>query len=178
MEASLARPSVAEVGCVTRAKQLDLDHHGCEVERGLGRRQVQRSEHEQVPKPRYRLLGLALSTGPWPKRLAAEGLIVAAELLQPPGGPRDADSVGEREEPVAREPRGEIEGCGQPGAPQRRSGPTGKEPGDVKPLLKPRETGGVEPVEQPPVGGATAAAHVLAHVDREVRPPERRSNAA
>lgn len=105
-----------------------------------------------------------------------------SRLLQGERGPADGGTLGEREVRVRGEAAREVQRDGEvvaadPAEPGS-AGVADVEDGHVEAVLDGCEPGGVDPVEEPAVGGAAAQVDVLAVVDREVATAEGEGEAA
>lgn len=172
----------ADVGGAGLGEEAGLEDHRGEPHGGLRGGGVEGGDADEVPEGLDGPRGLPVAAEPGGEVDAVEGRVGGVELLQGERGPADGGTLGEGEVRVRGEAAREVQRYrkgvaadpAEPGAARVRD----VQDGHVQPVLEGSEPGAVDPVEEPPVGGAAAEVHVLAVVDGEVAAAEGEGEAA
>ena len=156
------------------AQQALLEDEGPQLERRLGRRQIQRGQRDQVPQRSDRARALAVFGQPRSERArvvwgdAAEG-----ERRAPCRDPLPPRQVG-----VAQQRPRQVQRRARSAAAERHHGATGGQHGDLEARLQLDERLAAERREQLAICRAAAQEHVLAVVDPQLAPGDRIGGAA
>ena len=115
----------ADVGGVLGAEQRRLDHGRRQRQVGVVPGDVQRGDDEQVPQPAAGQLALAVAASQSPSRWSSSRRIGRVDEPHRERGPADLQPVGQRQQPVPGQRRGQVQRARQSGAAAARAGPPG-----------------------------------------------------
>jgi hypothetical protein len=149
---------VGRVRVVEQAGAKDLD--GREKRRLVGV-EVERRECDQVPERRDGALGLAVGAKPAAERLRVEAAILRIERLQRPCRARGSDPLRQREVPVAKQRRCEMQRGGQRRPLENGLAAPWNENGDPEAGLDLEQVLDADPAQEHPVRAAAAKRDVL-----------------
>ena len=159
-------------------EQPGSEHLRRQRQAGLFCRDVQRRQAEQVPEVANSSLGLPGVPQPRPERPLVQRAVGRIQAPQRQRSTNQVRLLRSRQEWIPGEGRPQMERCRKPG-PAEPGGPAPRrDHRDVHLRLQPCQVAHPEPVEEAAVGGAAAQEDVLAGVDRQALPDERRSGAA
>jgi hypothetical protein len=169
---------VTDVCGVALGEEAHLEDGAGKRERGLGGRQVDRREREQVPEPVDRVRRLVALGQPVSERAAIDVFAVEVEVREPQPGGRRSRALARSQSGEAGKRAAQMERSGQRAATEVEDAPAGADERDREPVLEHDVARDADAGEEVAVGGAAAEEDVLAVVEPEPVTLDREGRAA